>query len=320
MFELRTDHPITTADGIATEKDIQRLHDALPGNATGKGVTVAVMDSGIDKSHPVFEHTYVEQHDFTGYGNGDAIGHGTATAGLIAQLAPDVEIIALRIFGDSGTTGLTPIRKAYEWCYNNADRIDICNMSWGARRNVSTINQLHQKLIDNGVRDVVAAGNTGSTSGSPATAMDAYSAGAVDENGHLTRFSSYNPERDNPDVCGLGKNVRLPRADGTSMGSPIDEHWTKASGTSFSAPIVSALTAQYMELGGTKPKVDFQFTARNIPETPEDGEGIADYDDAIKQIGKDTPKSPPETPDGPESPLMELIELILQWLKRWLNG
>jgi|GEM_PF-1847201 len=287
-MEFRIDPNVTSARSTATIEDIYRLHDAAPDpDATGDGVTVAVMDSGVDTNHPVFDGVTVRQHDFTGNGEGDEVGHGTATAGLVARLAPDAEIVSLRIFGDSGRTGMKPISEAYDWLISHADEVDICNFSWGASQNVPPLNAVHESAIRAGVQDVVAAGNTGDHGGSPATAPNAFSVGALTVDGEVTRFSSYDPNRDNPDVSALGKDLRLPRADGTSMGHVIDDEWVKASGTSFSAPITAGLAARYRSSRDGDVPTRFESTARDIKGTPEDGAGIVDYGAAMEQ-----PKSP----------------------------
>ena len=125
-MEVRIDPNVTSAHSTATIEDVYRLHDAAPDpDATGDGVTVAVMNSCIDTTHPVFDGGDVTQHDFTGHGDGEAVGHGTAVAGLVARLAPDVELACLRIFGDSGRTGMKPIADAYDWLVAHADEIDV---------------------------------------------------------------------------------------------------------------------------------------------------------------------------------------------------
>jgi subtilisin family serine protease len=315
MVRVRTDHDITsTADSdSATEQDIHALHTVPHSGLTGEGVTVAVMDSGVDATHTLFDGMTIEHHDCTNTDTSDAIGHGTATAGLIAQCAPDVEIVSLKIFSDSGRTGTAAIKRAYEWLLSNADRIDVVNMSWGARRAVSEIDQLHRQLLETGIQDVVAAGNTSALGGSPATAEGAFSIGAVTEDGHLTQFSSYNPLQDNPDVCAIGKDVKLARAAGTSMGVTLDEEWVKASGTSFSAPIVTAFVARYIEAGGTTAVHDFEYTAQDLTATPEDGAGIAIYQHTIDRIKHDAP------PTQQPSPLERLIQRLIDWLNEYFK-
>lgn len=281
---FRVDPHITdVSQDPVTVSEIKRFHNH-GGDDAGAGVTIVIMDSGIDTTHHVFSEVSVRAPDPNGMGTGDEVGHGTAVAGLVAQLAPRIdEIIDLRIFGSSGRTGLEQIRTAYDWLFDHVDEIDVVNMSWGARQPIPEIDNRQNKLVDMGVRDVTAAGNTGFLGGSPATAEQAFGIGACTVNGELTRFSSYNPTRDNPDVTAIGKNVKLARANGTSMGQVIDEDWVMASGTSFSAPITAGYVCRYLSEAQTEPAARLEGTARNIPGTPEDGEGIVNYAKAIGQ-------------------------------------
>lgn len=318
-FELRTDHNITD-DGIAQLSEIKTLQNVTEDGLTGDGCTVVVMDSGIDVDHPVFDDTeVVERVDVTGSGPGDEVGHGTAVAGTIARLAPDVEIISLRIFGSSGRTSGDVIFDAYKWLIDNSDRIDIVNMSWGAQQKVNQIDVKHNQLVDAGVHTVVAAGNTGEKGGSPSTAKRAFSAGAVDVRGKLTRFSSYNPNYDNPDVCGVGKNNRLPRASGTDMGTVLDGRWVKASGTSFSAPVVAGLYARVLEkrdLSVSDAVGTFEKHANDIPDTPEDGAGIADYRETIEgDLGDPVKPDPTATANAWSFLGNDTVYFGADWLK-----
>lgn len=294
--EIRVDPHVTdVSQDPVTVPEIKRFHDH-DGDDSGSGVTVVVMDSGIDTTHDVFSDVAVRAPDPNGMGTGDDVGHGTAVAGLIAQLAPTVEeIIDLRIFGSSGQTGFAEIKTAYNWLFDHTDEIDVVNMSWGARQRVPELDNRQNKLIDKGVQDVTAAGNTGDRGGSPATAKKAFGIGACTIDGTLTRFSSYNPDRDNPDVTALGKNIKLPRASGTSMGSVINENWTMASGTSFSAPITAGYVARYLSEGLSKTVTRFESTARDITGTPEDGEGILDYQQALNEPSQPSPPDPSTT-------------------------
>lgn len=294
-IELRTDNVLTTADSQAVGPDqAAKLHEwpsDIP-DTGGDPVTVCVMDSGIDQSavdnHPWFEGTeVVEQFDATGNGVGnDEVGHGTACAGIYAKHIPKVELIDVRIFGGKGQTGWETIRKAYEWMVDHADQIDVANLSWGGSSNSPAINRHHDKLVSQGVYDVVAAGNTAERGGSPATAKSAFSVGAVDKDGDLTRFSSYNPNRDNPDVSALGKNVKLARAPGTSMGRVLDDQFIKASGTSFAAPYTGAAYGLALY---AKPKdwdKAFEASAADIPGTAEEGEGVLQLASALSKGGE----------------------------------
>src|SRR4029078_9704188 len=79
------------------------------GDADGQGVTVAIVDSGVDADHPVLAGHDVRQlrvdvgDDTAGVVDdieaGDLVGHGTACAGIIASVAPGAEIVSLRMLG-----------------------------------------------------------------------------------------------------------------------------------------------------------------------------------------------------------------------------
>ncbi|WP_227377816.1 S8 family peptidase [Haladaptatus halobius] len=236
---------------VATIEDVRRLHNIPQLAAPGEQQTVVIMDSGIDTSHPVFAETSVTQIDVTKTGGSDdAVGHGTAVAGQVTRLAPAADLISLRIFGSEGRIKMNIILRAYEWLHKNHDQYNVVNMSWGNQKRSKRLDRIHTKLIEKGVRDVVAAGNTGAKSGSPATAKGAFSIGACTKDGKMAEFSSYTPNGDNPDVTAIGKDNRLAQATGTNMGKSLDGQWVKASGTSFAAPEVSGRIAKYIDIKG----------------------------------------------------------------------
>lgn len=306
--EIRTDPVLTTAgpqsNGPEVAYDLHDWPDELPQH--DETITVAVMDSGIHEeqveNHPWFEGVEVaKRYDAAGDSPGnDAVGHGTGVASIISKNATElagilgvddlgIEFYDVRIFGDSGRSGMTTILKAYKWLLDHADEIDIVNMSWGARGNVSQINQVHEKLIARGVHDVVAAGNTGEDGGSPATSREAFSAGAVDGNGEPARFSSLDPDRGNPDVSALGVDCKMARASGTNMGEPLDDEFTKASGTSFASPYTAAayVIGMYAKQGSWDER--FIETAPDIPGSEQDGGGLLKLGGALDGEMPDDP-------------------------------
>ncbi len=281
---LEPEYVSEDSDIVATIEDVRRLHDVPENDATGRGLTVVAMDSGIDPDHPVFEGVSIEQVDVTGAGEGDAVGHGTAVLGQITRLAPGADLVALRIFGSKGETKNNVVMRAYEWLHAHTDEYEIVNMSWGSSETSEAINRVHNALVEKGLRDVVSAGNSGTKSGSPATAERAFSIAACTEEGRIAEFSSYNPNRDNPDVAAIGVDNRLAQATGTSMGQDLDGPWIKSSGTSFSAPEVAGMVTKYLDVHDATPKTimsDFEATARNIEDQPRDGAGLADYAAAV---------------------------------------
>lgn len=161
-------------------------------------------------------------------------------------------------------------------------------MTEGSHRSLfADVENGQQTLVEKGIRDVVSAGNSGGKSGSPATAKRAFSIGACTEDGKIAKFSSYNPNRDNPDVTAIGVNNRLAQASGTSMGIELDGPWVKSSGTSFSAPEVAGMVAKYLDVHPeSSPETimsDFEAAARDIENEPRDGAGLADYEAAVSE-------------------------------------
>jgi subtilisin family serine protease len=128
--------------GLAREAPLGRLdRAAVFGDADGRGVIVAVVDSGVERSHPavagrVTRSLVVEVEgqeaqvvdDPTGV---DLVGHGTACAGIIAGIAPAAEIVSIRILGaDNRGNGLA-LAAAIDWTV--ASSIPIVNLSLSSR-------------------------------------------------------------------------------------------------------------------------------------------------------------------------------------------
>jgi subtilisin family serine protease len=99
---------------------------------TGKGVRVAVIDSGVHASHPhiggvaggVTIGAQLDEKTYT-----DVIGHGTAVMAAIKEKAPDAEYFAVRVFYSSLRTTVDLLLRAIEWSI--ANRIDVINLSLG---------------------------------------------------------------------------------------------------------------------------------------------------------------------------------------------
>ncbi len=121
------------ADALASLDPVPTLDNLTPewawGGSTGRGVRVAVVDSGIDAEHPALGGmvrgavAVVEQDGQCTYDDsphGDAFGHGTACADIIRRLAPDVELASIRVLGPllsgKGTVFAHGLRWAIEQC------------------------------------------------------------------------------------------------------------------------------------------------------------------------------------------------------------
>ncbi|MBV9209503.1 MAG: S8 family serine peptidase, partial [Acidobacteria bacterium] len=117
---------------------------------TGRGVRVAVIDSGIDTAHPVLKDkvkSSVEvfqqdgKYEFRPSTAGDEVGHGTACAGIIARVAPDAELHSIKIMRGYG------MHEPYVACLDYAvkQKMQVINLSVGVTAKV-TYKPLHDIL------------------------------------------------------------------------------------------------------------------------------------------------------------------------------
>lgn len=108
---------------------------------TGRGVSVAVIDSGIDASHPelagkvrssVEANTASGRTVFTESSSGDSAGHGTACAGIVAGIAPDAELHSIRVLGAGGIGDGQSFLAGLEHAINK--RYKVINLSLGTTK------------------------------------------------------------------------------------------------------------------------------------------------------------------------------------------
>ncbi|MEO3926251.1 S8 family serine peptidase [Micromonosporaceae bacterium B7E4] len=234
---------------------------------TGKGVRVAVLDTGVDAGHPDLAGKVVEKADFTADG-GDAVdrnGHGThvaATAvgsgagagGRRRGVAPDAQLVVGKVLHDDGSGRASDVIAGMEWA---APRADVVNLSLGSANSDGTdpVSQAVETLTErHGTLFVAAAGNNGpaeSTIGAPAAAPAALAVGAVDAQDRLADFSSRGPvlgsRAAKPEIVAPGVDIAAARAAGTTLGRPVDARYTTASGTSMATPHVAGAAANLLQ-------------------------------------------------------------------------
>ena len=247
----------------------------------GSGVVVAVLDTGIDTTHPdlddlddnpnttdpkvILEKSFVD-FDYDGIPDespSDGYGHGTHVASIIAGtgyasnytyvgVAPGAYLINGKVLCNEGYGYTSWIIDGITWAVNNS--ADVINLSLGGSggRNDPLAIAVNWAMSQN-VVVVVAAGNEwsyGSIS-CPGVADDVITVGAVNKNLGLASFSSKGPVEKSiikPDVVAPGVDIIAARAANTSMGSPIDDFYTKASGTSMATPHVSGAVALILQI------------------------------------------------------------------------
>jgi serine protease AprX len=241
---------------------------------SGKGVTVAVLDSGV-ADHPDLAGRIVARVDLTGEGsNGDPGGHGTHVAGLIAGngaasngqwtgVAPQADIASVRVIDATGHAKLSTIFAGLQWVLRNRSTYDIriANLSFGGAALSGYQNDLLASAVEmlsfSGLTVVVSAGNDGqsgaSTITTPATDPFVITAGADDANGtaglkddSIAKWSSRGPTPFDgiakPDLVAPGRRVVGLRAAGSTIDAAYPSRRVTAKG---------AVTAQYFTMSGT---------------------------------------------------------------------
>ena len=146
-----------------------RIHiDPRWREATGRGVSVAIVDSGIDTSHPDLCGKIVSSVEarlddrrvvFEPSTAGDSAGHGTACAGIAAQIAPDAEIFSIKVLGAGGIGDGQAFLAALEYAINC--RYRVINLSLGTTKPqfFSPLHDLLDRAYQAGCVVVSAANN-----------------------------------------------------------------------------------------------------------------------------------------------------------------
>ncbi len=163
---------------------------------TGKGVKVAVIDSGIDVHNDLNTKGWVDFSDkVNGYKPIDNSGHGTEMAGVIAArkngigtigIAPDAEVYSVKILDKDNKANVSSVVKAIEWCIEND--MDIINMSFGLEEYSSILYNSIKKAYEHNILLVAAAGNEGRVE-YPAKFREVLSVGGIDSNLNVSSFS-----------------------------------------------------------------------------------------------------------------------------------
>lgn len=243
-----------------THKDIYTTctDNSLCGLSKGKGVSVAVLDTGIYPHYDIIK-PYNRLIAFKDFVNNKTLpydddGHGTHVAGIAAGngftgvstgVAPEASLISLKVLDAKGSGNVSDILAAMQWVCDNHKKynIRVTNLSLGMASNENIrIDPLHlgvNALWKKGITTVAAAGNNGPaphTISSPGNSPYVITAGCCNKHG-ISEFSSRGPAGGytKPDIAALGENIKSLAPDKTA--SAIQ------SGTSMSAPVISGAAA-----------------------------------------------------------------------------
>lgn len=259
---------------------------------TGQGVTVAVVDTGIDATHPDLAGSFRGGAGdwFDVHGEHarpmDRHGHGTQIAGLVSGtgasgqtlgVAPQSRWIAARIYNDRNIGRLSQLHRITAWLLDpdgkpaTADAPQIVLNAWGLGDRPGTCDDEFARdlrwLRVAGMHVVFAAGNGGPTensSVSPANNAGALAVGALDGEGQMAMFTSRGVSacdaRPYPDVMAPGELLRT--TDLAAGGLPIT---TVATGTSYAAALVSGELALLMQSRPDMPVAEREALLRAVP-------------------------------------------------------
>lgn len=226
----------------------------------GQGIVVAILDTGIDQTHPDLKDRIIDGRNFTGEGSPedftDRNGHGTHVAGIIGAseegsgvigVAPEVKFLIVKVLGTDGSGSyegiINGIDYATNWQGANGEKVRVMNMSLGGSEDVPEMYDAIKRACAKGIAVCVASGNEGDSNestneyGFPGYYNECIEVSASDENFKLAYFSNNN---DQVDVIAPGVNVLS-----TYMGG----QYAKLSGTSMATPHVTGAIALLIKLG-----------------------------------------------------------------------
>jgi subtilisin family serine protease len=206
----------------------------------GRGVTVAIIDSGVEREHPAIggrlvESVAVELRDgepnIVGDESGDLFGHGTACGGIVVGLAPDVELVSVRVLGADLRGKGTAFLAGLEWAV--ARGVQVANLSLSSRSD-SLFPAFHEVVDEAYFKRValVSAANNVAGNSYPSLFSSVFSVAAHAEPDPWRLYYNLAPP---VEFGAWGVDVPIAWKDGGS---------TVATGNSFAAPHVAGMVAR----------------------------------------------------------------------------
>lgn len=296
---------------------------ALRGRYDGEDVAVAVLDTGVSPGADL-RGTVELRVDFTpGHDGIDRFGHGTHIAGIIAGdgsasrgtwrgVAPDAELISIKVAGPDGATDVSVVLAALQWVVTNRERLGIrvLNLAFGTDATTSYLVDPLDYAVERawraGVLVVAAAGNRGPDAGTISKPGDdpfVLTVGAADVRGTADRrddvvapFSSRGPTVDGiakPDLVAPGVSIVSVRAPGSWADrdrpeARVGNAYFKGTGTSQAAAVVSGIAALLFEadpsLTPDEAKAALVGSSSGLGGQPGAGSGLVDAARAVEAV------------------------------------
>lgn len=253
--------------------ELWTLTDDHGASLTGEGIVVAVIDTGVDYTHPDLGggfgpgYKVIGGYDFYNHDSNpmDDNGHGTHVAGTIAAngvirgVAPGASLLAYKTLGSDGQGSMSDVVAAIDRAMDpdmdgdTSDQADIISMSLGGQGDADDpVCIAVRNAVEAGIVVVAAAGNEGPSMGSvasPGLAYEAITVGAVNDTGALASFSSRGTMPDmtiKPEISAPGVGIYSTVSASGPLGSPTG--YLSASGTSMATPHVSGGAALLLQL------------------------------------------------------------------------
>lgn len=222
--------------------ELTNVPSAWESGLTGKGIEIAILDTGI---FPHSDLNLAGGVSTVNYTNGyyDDNGHGTHVAGIIASLnngvgttgvASDATIYSVKVLNHAGKGDLMDIVEGMDWAIQKG--VDIINVSLGTYSDSASLKAKVDEAVSKGIIVVAATGNSGNSSVMyPAKYDNVVAVGATDKNNNLASFSTYGPE---VDVVAPGVGI---------ASTYLGDIFAQGNGTSQAAPYVAGMLALFKE-------------------------------------------------------------------------
>jgi len=275
----------------------------------GKGIVVAVLDTGVQKDHPDLKDRIIGGRNFTTDDNGnpntfnDYNGHGTHVAGTIAAsanaggvvgVAPEAQLLILKVLAKDGSGSYDWIIKAIDyaaaWKGPNGERVRVISMSLGGPQDVPALHKAIQNAVAKDIAVVVAAGNEGDGKEDtqefafPGAYSEVIEVAASTLDNKLADFSNNNNQ---VDVIAPGVDI---------LSTWIGGKYASISGTSMATPHVSGALALLINLAEkefgrtlTEAEIYAALIKQSVPlgyKKSSEGHGLVqlDYQNKVREL------------------------------------
>ncbi|HEY9856444.1 MAG TPA: S8 family peptidase [Stenomitos sp.] len=275
----------------------------------GSGVVVAVLDTGVDFTHPDLAGQVINGPNYAGSGDPkDSFGHGTHVAGIIAAkgdngigisgVAPAAKVLNIEVLGADGSGSIFGIAKGIKYAADYAKKNHVhvvINMSLGGPARPDPINYLAGKYAKlKGALLVAASGNSNGPVSTPGRLSDFLAVGASTQADQRAPFSNFGPEvgisAPGVGILSTMPTYKVPLNDfKDSNGTPIGQNYALLQGTSMATPIVSGVAAlvwsAHPDWTAAQVRERLQSSARDLGaagKDPEFGSGLVNAAAAVR--------------------------------------